>query len=350
MADNRSGYLESSTYYYANSTEYHEEYHYEQFMIFYQFRKNLCTFVFVPVILLGHVGNIMSFVTWGKMINQNAVTFLLRTLAIIDSCILLCSMFRMFTHKSATMFYVDDWFYTAADMLWPYTWAYVFPLTHIASLANILTSMCIGLNRYIVVCKPFHATRLCTVSRAKTQVICIILVSILVLLPSFFAIKVQTTRDGSPYIVNTLSNNKLYYYIYEIGCHIVCGSLVPFGILLFFCVRIIMTLRAARRQPIDRHGDRLQETRVTSMVLVLLGVFILCHIYWWIHLFCVFFLPDTFYYQMWKNYSLSCAEFLVILNSSVNWVIYSMYINEFRKTLCQRCCHPSQANEEFELS
>ena len=343
--------FENFTHHYSNWSKVYEtgKDAYEQFLEYYHFQTKMCTFVFGPMILLGLVGNVISFVTWGKLTKQNSLTSLLRALAVIDSCLLLGEVFRVLTGDT-TIFYVDGWLYKAADVLWPYTRAYIHPLIYMALLANILTSVCIGMNRYIVVCRPLQAARLCTVGHARTQVICIVLFSILALLPSFFECKVIKTTDGSPIVLSTLLNNIWYYYIYHVGCYFIFGSLIPFGFLIFFCVRIIMTLRAARRQPTSRHGNRLQETRVTSMVLVLLGVFVVCHVYWWIQLFCVYFLSDTFYYHVWISYSLSCAELLIIFNSSINCWIYIIYINEFRRTLSRGCCHRSGINHGYELS
>ena len=210
-----------------------------------------------------------------------------------------------------------------------------------ALLANILTSVCIGMDRYIVVCRPLQAARLCTISLARKQVIFIVLRSVFAVLPTFFECEMKKTEDGSLYISYPLEHSKWYNYIYRVGFCFVFGSLLPFVSLSFCCVRITITLRSARRQPIDRHGDHLQDTRVTSMVLVILGIFILCHIYWWIQRLCMNFLPDKFHRHIWDTYGAAFGDLLLILNSSINWWIYFVYIDEFRRTLCKKCCHPS---------
>ena len=288
------------------------------------------------MILLGLVGNIISFFTWGKIAHQNALTFLLRALAVIDCCLLTGEVFRVLTDVDISIYYVDGWLYTTTEVLRPYTLVYIYPLIYMALLANILTSVCIGMNRYIVVCKPLQATQLCTTSNAWKQVICIVLLSLLIILPSFFECEVVKISDGSLMAMCTYFDNKWYYYIYHIGLYFIFGSLIPFGFLTFFCMRVIITLRTARRQPIDRHGDPLQETRITSMVFVLLGSFVVCHVYWWIQLFCVYFLPyDTFHSYIWGSYGLSFAELMIILNSSINWCIYCAFFNKFRRAICE---------------
>ena len=324
---------------------------YEYFLGYYHFHTKMCTFVFGPMILLGLVGNIVSFFTWGKIAHQNALTFLLRALAVIDCCLLTGEVFRVLTDVHISIYHVDGWLYTTTKVLGPYTHVYIQPLVYIALLANILTSVCIGMNRYIVVCKPLQATQLCTTSHARKQVICIVLLSLLFILPSFFECEVVNRSDGLLMAMCTFFQNKWYLYIYRIGLYFMFGSLIPFGFLTFFCVRVIITLYAARRQPIDRHGDRLQETRVTSMVLVLLGIFVVCHVYWWIQLFCVCFLPaDTVHRYIWGTYGLSFAELVIILNSSVNCWIYCAFFNKFRRALCTKCSHRSETNQAYEMS
>ena len=298
------------------------------------------------MILQGIIGNVISIITLGKLTHQSSLTFLLRALAVIDFCILLGEVVRVLSGDS-TIFYVDSWLYTVADVLWPYRRAYIHPLMYMALLANILTSVFIGMNRYIVVCRPLQAARLCTISIARKQVIFAVLFSVLAMLPTFFECQLKKTENGSVYIFYTLEHNKWYNYIYRVGFCFIFGSLIPFSSLSSFCVRIIITLRAARRQPIDRHGNRIQETRVTSMVLVILGSFIFCHIYWWFKRLCVNFLTDKFYRHVWDTYGSAFGDLLLILNSSINWWIYFVYIKEFRGKLCQKCCYRSETIQAY---
>ena len=152
----------------------------------------MCMFVYAPMILLGLIGNFISFFVLGKLTHQSSVTFMLRTLAIDDFVLLLCLVFRVFADDTATTFQVEGWLYTAADILWPYTRAYIYPLKYMALMANVLTSVSIFLNRYIVVCQPLEAARLCTTSHAKKQMTFVILVSISLLLPNFW---LQSQRE-----------------------------------------------------------------------------------------------------------------------------------------------------------
>ena len=319
-----------------------DEDYYRQLMEFGKYYYITCTFVFGPLILSGLVGNVISFFTWGKVKPQNAITFLLRTLAVFDCFVLLVMILPLYTTAILYKNNVDGWLYNAAKILWPYTWVYIFPLISIGLYANAWTTAFIGMNRYIAVCRGLHATRLCTVSRARKQVICIVIVSIFCSIPRFFERKMWEGPDGS--LACPLKYNVWYHHIYLMGCQITCIFLIPFGMLLFFCARITITLRVARRQQINRHGERL-DTRITSMLVTLLGIFLVCQAYWGIHMIVVVLVPRTPYVHV--LYSLSFSVCLILINSSVNLLIYVLYMKEFRKILCKTCGHRSEPSQVY---
>ena len=234
-------------------------------------------------------------------------------------------------------------------MLWPYTRVYIYPFISMCVFANTWTTAFIGMNRYIAVCRGLHAVRLCAVSRARKQIICIVIISIFFNLPRFFECKMREEPDGSTYLECPLIYNVWYIYIDSIGCQITGIVLIPFGMLLFFCARITITLRVARRQPINRHGERL-DTRITSMLVTLLGIFLLCHAYWGVNFIATVLDPWTPYFLLFNYYSISCSDSLILINSSVNLLIYVLYIKEFRKILCKICGHRSEPSQVYELT
>ena len=305
----------------------------------------MCIFVLGPLILSGLVGNVISFFTWGKVKPQNAITFLLRTLAVFDCFVLLVMILPVYTAVILLKNNVDGWLFNAAKILWHYTRVYIGPLISIGLYANTWTTAFIGMNRYIAVCRGLHAVRLCTVSRARKQIICIVVVSIFFNIPKFFECKLWVKPDGSTYSTCPLMYNVWYQYIYFIGCQIICVVLIPFCMLLLFCVRITIALRAGRRQQINRHGERLS-TRTTSMLVTLLGIFLVCQSYWGIQMILAASVPWT-PYAIYSGFFSAC---LILINSSVNLLIYVLYMKEFRKILCKKCGHRPEPSQVYELT
>ena len=291
--------------------------------------------------LFGLIGNLVAFVTLGKMANKNAITFLLRALAIIDSCVLI-SM-QIFLHSycltlyvEGGSFYVEGWDQIASTYIMPC----IVPLLYTATMANVWTSVVIGINRYIAVCHPLHAARLCTTSNGRKQIVAVVLGSIVYCVPKIFEWKISRTADGI-YTLNALiENNELYYYIYAVGCHLVFRFIIPFGMLLFFCVRLTSSLRAARNQPRITHRGHLGNTRITVMLIILIGIFIACYAPNFLYRILVVFYIHGFYFtssQLVIRIVQDIARILIMVNSCTNWFIYFAYMKEFRKKQCAKC-------------
>ena len=296
-----------------------------------------------PLILAGLVANATAFCIFGKMVHQNATTFLLRTLAVTDSCVMLCMIPRLCV--VVLELYKEHSVYTIAETLSPILVAYITPLWYIVYVASVWTSVIIGMNRYIAVCRPLHAARLCTINQARKQILCVILGSIVYALPRFFAYTVGRKTDGSTFIAIAWIDNKWYYYIYYLGFYFTFIFIIPFGMLIFFCVRLITALRGVRTLRVDFHGTRRVDTKVTSMLVVLLVVSLVCHTANILDM--ILHLAGLKY--IW-GFIYAIADISVILNSSLNCVIYLVYIKTFRVMLCKICNNSLGLTQDYELS
>ena len=297
------------------------------------------TIVIAPLVIMELVGNVVAFCACGKMAHQNATTFLLRALTIIDCFVIFCMTPRL----CATVFEVcqDIRMNEIAATLGPFIGAYISTLWRIAYVATVWTSAIIGMNRYIVVCRPLHAHRLCTITKARKQVACVILASVVFALPRFFAYTIRRHPDGSIELVKGWVHNKWLFCIYFLECYSVIIFLVPYGILMFFCVRLIAALHATRVLPMERHGGRQVDTRVISMLVALLAIPLACHITSILNM-----LLDIFGALENEVYMYAVADIAIILNSSGNCLIYLAYMKEFRRLLHDRCANTSEITQE----
>ena len=317
--------------------------HYER----YQFI--LHAYVCGPMIVAGVVSNIMAFRTLGRLMRQNVTTFLLRGLAISDISVLLIFVIYVWS-GNATHFHLSP----AIMAILRGANTYLCSILQIFSMVNVWMTVVVGMNRYIALCRPLDATRLCTISRARKHMIYIVLVSIAVGLPGFFYHKNRQTADGSTDIEPIMSDNKWYFYIYELGCNVIFRFMVPFCVLLFFFVRIVIALRASRDQQLGRYGGQQVDRKLTSMLLVLLGVFLVCHVCIWLMLLVVelhdYGLRDFSSVIIYLLYALQLMSILIILNSSLNCLIYVVYMKEFRRLLCEKRANPSPQKSRLRIS
>ena len=191
-----------------------------------------------PLCFLGLPRNIIAFFIFAQIGHQNATTFLMHAFAVIDSCVLL---WGMAFHVQLSLRYILCGVYSNekenCDPL-EYSLHRFGQITNINLMACIWTSVIIGMNRYIAVCWPLQATRLCTVSNARKQILGAILESIAYSLPGFFETKLEQGSHNSSYSVkHPLYSNDGYFYTYFVGCCIAFGIFIPFGLSLFLpCV------------------------------------------------------------------------------------------------------------------
>ena len=307
------------------------------------------SFVIGPLILTGLVGNAVAFRTFGKLRNQNVTTFLLRVLAIADSSVLLV----MGGITCTRCIYVAYFPSHVVAKIGAYIDTYLQPIHDISIMVNVWTSVVIGMTRYIALCRPLEAASLCTIRRARKQMLCIVLVSVAYGLPHFFDYKVSSIDEPYTYRTRLLLDNVRYDVIYKHAFNIIFRFMAPFCILLFFVIRIVIALRASRRQRLDRHGGQLVDTKVTAMLLVLLITFLVCHdcvsVYILLNMHGPYFAFD--YSSIFSpSDRIPSADVPYILNSSVNFFIYFVYLKEFRRTLCDRCINRLRQNQDCELS
>ena len=107
------------------------------------------------------------------------------------------------------------------------------------------------MNRFIVVCKPLHAASLCTVSRARKQLLVLILVSVLYNLVKYGEMTVKTGWSGTYNRTVTYAHytslklNGWYDLIYGNIIYMLVYFVIPLVILSVINVRLILTLKAA---------------------------------------------------------------------------------------------------------
>ena len=308
------------------------------------------TFFVTPLCLLGLPGNIIAFCIFGQIGRQNSTTFLMRALAVIDSCVLLFQMtYNMVSPLQETLCGVyqnDEKCHLALFSLWM-----IGQTKSMISMACIWTSVIIGMNRYIAVCWPLHATRICTINNARKQMLGVILGSVAFSLPGFFETKLEKAPHSSSYLVKyPLIDNDWYFYTYKVGCTITFTFLIPFGLCLFFTARLVATLRLAREQPISRHGGRQMDTNVTNMLVVVMAVFLVSYIPHSVGRFLHFFSRIGFNITSMIIYFSIISIILLPLNSSLNIFIYLVYLKDFRRIMCGRCSRRPPHDEQYELS
>ena len=135
-------------------------------------------------------------------------------------------------------------------------------LYSIARTSTIWTPVLIGLQRYIVVCKPLLAPSVCTVAKARRQFVCVLLFSVIVNIPQFFTRQIDKVTVGYgksniTYVVNDTPlaespwYNTGYDKVFRIG---LINYAIPVVSLAFITVKFLQSLRSYRQRRISMTG------------------------------------------------------------------------------------------------
>ena len=295
--------------------------------------------------IAGLVGNLISFaVFWTDKI-KTSTSFLFQGLSLIDTTMLLL-VFPVYCIDAMVSY--TGWFETYSHYIDPWVKVYIFPLALMNQTATIWTTVLVGVNRYIAVCKPYQAPRLCTVAQARKQLTTVLVCAVLYNLPKFFEarvvqmIHVTPTRNYTRFEpeYTALGMESYYLIIYGNICYLIFMLILPVLILSVLNIRLVNALNALKRKRAEMQTQRQQQdNNVTLVLIIVVLVFIIGQtpalvnqILWNVlsnhHRECHGF---QFYFQRISNA-------LVISNSAVNFLIYFLFNKRFRQVLVTMVC------------
>ena len=185
------------------------------------------------IAVFGLVGNILSILVLANKRMMSSTSCYLIALAIFDSIVLLALvLFLALPTFYLAKGYLVDYFY-----FYPYMHPYAYPVALIAQTCSIYTTVAFTVERYIAVCRPLKAAKLCTISHARRCIVAIVACSVLYNIPRMLEYKVVETVDPDTnltearYVPTDLGNNQTFRHIYFIYMHIAFMLLIPFGTL-----------------------------------------------------------------------------------------------------------------------
>ena len=301
-------------------------------------------YILAVVIIVGIIGNSLTFVVFWKGNFKSSTSFLFLSLSLADSALLLTSIpldvvwvFAKYTGWLPGFLKVR-----------PYLNAYIYPLFLVARMATIWVRVIIASNRYIVVCVPLRACKWCTLSKVKIQLAVVLVVTFMCNIPQFLKCRVisYTLNNGTSYATRIDCSTErewiAFYKPYVVVMHLMLMSSVPLFILTLLTVRLVKAMKAHRQMLLEMNRvSNNQDSSVTSAFVIVVVVFIICHTPLFVAGLLVRLLMGNYesllmlevFFFVWK-----IGSMLVILNSAVNFAIYILACKSFRDVLIETVC------------
>ena len=308
--------------------------------------KEVTFIIYVPIFgsicLFGLLGNTLSFVVlqWEK--RNKVATFLLQALAMADNLFLLFVGFSQI-FSAMTLYY--GWDYTH-DKALPYIQTMIWPLVSVTQFGTVWMTVLIAANRYIAICRPFQAHKLCSMTKVRLQVLLVAIFAIIYNIPRFMELKLTTEWDSqtnSTYVAASptgMKNSRIYNIAYENIIYCIFLFLGPLALLIILNVCLIRELVAARQRFLKRQipiaGDD-EENIITLVMVIIMAIFVITQTPAFINTLLGTINPEGYVCGKVYFYYFHISNILVCVNSSTNFVVYCLFRQQFRERMRNFC-------------
>ena len=305
---------------------------------FLMFRAVVDIFVVGLLCVLGLLGNTLSILVLRADNINNTMTFLLQALAVVDSTYLVgCLFIQVFN----ALCECTDWT-PGFQQVYPYIEPYTWPLASMAQTSTVWLVVLVTTDRYFAICRPFETLRLCTLQRAKRAVAVIIICAILYNIPRFFEKQVMLVPDYCNQkmrmraVPTDFRRDRIYIIVYKTVMYFVFRLIVPLFMLAVLNLRLLLTLRGARRnRAILTKSSPKTSDAFTVILVAVVTVFIMCALPDFIvrSVITIMTFTGSRINLILLSYTNVLTNLLLTLNSSINCLIYCLTGRRFRKIL-----------------
>lgn len=287
--------------------------------------------------ILGTLGNILSIVIWlRKPLRSSTGTYLIG-LAIADICVL----FFFFITDSIKMMHPE----LEKSHSYAVFFSYIgYPIFYLAVICSIWITVGVTVDRYIQVCWISHSKTLCNQRRALTGLGIISLLCFIINVPHFNTYKPVSDQDrnaSDPAMVFTEFGETHGSQMYEFWVHCMFLVLVPVVTIFILNMLIICQVRKVNRQMESKRGEsgktkaRKSESQLTRLLLTVTFTFLVLISFQCI-VQCFFMLKSGNPRIVSEAYAI--AKLGIVINSSINFLLYCVSGKRFRKELLNTVC------------
>ena len=299
--------------------------------------------LFVTTILcfVGFVGNAVTIAVLRRDRDpqrQKSTNWLLKALAVTDTIYL---AFACIYHPMNSIAWLTDAFSTVRNFL-NYLTKYLYPFAEIAHTMTIWMVVLVTVDRYLAICKPLR-TDWRSLHRLKITVGVLFILAVIVNLPNFL----------EAFSERAAIRNKIYYEeIYEVGLDFLFRSVGPLVVLVILNGHLFWTIKALNKKQHVIALHTKEEKRLTVMLIIVVIIFVVCQVPMSVLTFAfrtTVFFPETVSRPTGARCVLKLARSLVVLNSSINFFVYSLIWRKFNRILVRMmmssCCKNKTDNQ-----
>lgn len=310
----------------------------------YRILKYLLLYIPPILLILGTVGNILSFIILMRRSMRKFSTYIyLAILSITDTLVLYIGLLRLWIGELNGFDVKNqaDWIcklisvagYTVSDY-------------------SVWLIIAVTVERYVAVCYPLHASMMCNLRRAITVMTSLLIILFFINSHFFWTVHIKQYKIQDEIIYNCEGAPKYVRLVDDVWPWVdaILYSFLPFVIIMVLNGLIIRQVVRARRsrdglqstQPDHRRRARESSIKLTIMLLTISFAFLLTtlpmNISLIISAFYHNYLNDLHFLSRFKL-ARTITELLMYVNHSMNFFLYCATGQKFRHNLLLMLCH-----------
>ena len=294
--------------------------------------------VTICVILLGLVGNFLTVVVLTRKTMRSSTNCFLTGLALWDMMVLVCTLLLMtLSHFSSSY----------RETVQPYIVVYIYPLALVAQTSTVWITVSFTVERYIAVCHPLKAARMCSINRARIVIISVSVVSFLYNMTRWFEYEIVHLASKNSTVMTTVfyefnktefGNNLLYNKIYYSYFYPFIMFVIPLSSLAIFNTCLIHAVKKSQKQQKDMNVRQSRENNVTIMLVSVVIVFMMCQVPAAVYNVAYAIDLETVENRLGWLILSPVRNFLVTFNSAINFLLYCAFGQKFRRIFMRTFC------------
>jgi len=235
--------------------------------------------VVLPVICtFGIVGILLTLVVLSRKSMRTSTNCYLMALSVADLAFLVL-IASLFVHSAA---HHSESFQIYA--------VYAAIMANVTLMASIWLTVVLAIERYVAICRPFLAARVCTIRVAVTAIGVVFVLALASRLPNFWEHRITWYRDPTSnnrsvaYVEMTeLAFNYVYVRLYPWLVDAVLASVVPFVALLVLNASLVREVRRSTHY-LQHHTASVsttvqrEELQISIMLISIVVVFFICQV------------------------------------------------------------------------
>uniref|UniRef100_A0A336L365 CSON002596 protein n=1 Tax=Culicoides sonorensis TaxID=179676 RepID=A0A336L365_CULSO len=295
--------------------------------------------------LFGILGNILSMVILSRPQMKSSISAVLFGLAACDTLLIVTSLLLF---SLATIYPYTRYLFNYYYIWYPKLTPFIFPIAMAAQTASAYLTITVSFERFLVVYFPLQSRRWLNYERARIYVILILLFSFIFNIPRFFEAMVLEDNHkeyGTIYCIRgtALRNNLVYIKFYVHWMYLIFNFFLPFTTLAFFNIMIYRQIRKANKERLRISRSEKREISLAMMLICVVIVFLLCNI-----LALLLNILEAFFHMTLDNVN-HVSNLLVTINSSVNFIIYVIFGEKFKRIFFAMVCKKRMTRKEEQL-